>query len=337
MSDQQDNDKDGMEEILSALRAAGEATRLRLLFILSRGEFNVTELTYILDQSQPRISRHLKLMTEAGLLERHKEGSWVLFRAHEDGPAGQLARHIASLLPADGGAFRRDMERLGEIMEERARRAEEYFASVAGEWDAIRSLHVSERQVERAMLEMAGPGPFDFLIDVGTGTGRVLELFAPCAKHAEGVDSSRKMLAVARARLQRPGLNHLRLRSGDACEMPFDDESADMITIHQVLHYLPEPAAALAECARVLAPEGRLLVVDFAPHEQEFLREEHAHRRLGISTRDMTRWLTRAGLTLQEHQTMEPTREGGLAVSLWLAQKPPAADNENQPPPKGEK
>ncbi len=316
--------KGGMQEILTALRAAGEATRLRLLFILSHGEFNVTELTRILGQSQPRISRHLKLMSEAGLLERYKEGSWVLFRAHEEGPAGRLAREISRLLSAREPPLSDDLRKLRAILNERAERAMAYFASVAEEWDTIRSLHVSEAQVEEAMLEMAGPGPFRFLLDVGTGTGRVLELFAPRARHAVGVDSSREMLAVARARLEAAGLKQAQVRAADACALPLEDGLADFVTVHQVLHFLNDPAAAIAETARVMAAGGRLLVADFAPHDLEFLREEHAHRRLGVSRRDMERWLARAGLVLRRHRYLKPPDDGQarLTVSLWLAEKP---------------
>ncbi len=318
------DDKGGMEDILAALRAAGEATRLRLLAVLSHGELNVTELMQILGQSQPRISRHLKLMTEAGLLERHKEGSWVIFRRHEEGAAAALAGAIAGLLDADDPIFAQDLERLRQVQRARAKKAADYFASVAGQWDRIRSLHVSESQVEEAMKEMAGRGPFRFFVDVGTGTGRMLELFAPRAEHAVGVDSSREMLTVARARLEAAGLTHAQVRAGDALALPIEDGRADFVCMHQVLHFLGDPAAALGEIARVMARGGRLLVADFAPHELEFLREEHAHRRLGIAHEAMARWLNRAGLELSAHRYLEPPeslRDHGLTVSLWLARK----------------
>ncbi len=316
--------KGSMNEILNALRAAGEATRIRLLFILSHGEFNVTELTRILDQSQPRISRHLKLMTEAGLLERYKEGSWVLFRAHEEGAAGRLAREIPRLLSPDDDVLAADAEKLRAILDERAGKAARYFAGVAADWDKIRSLHVSEARVEEAMREMAGEGPWRFMLDAGTGTGRLLEIFAPYAGHAVGVDSSREMLAVARARLEAAGLKHAQARAGDVYDLPFEDGQADFVTMHQVLHFLDDPGAALAEISRVMAPGGRLLLADFAPHELEFLREEHAHRRLGIARDAMNRWLRKAGLREARHVYLEPPAgrgAQGLTVSLWLAEK----------------
>ncbi len=315
-----------LESGLQVLRAIAESTRLRLLCVLACGEFNVSELTQIMQQSQPRISRHLRLLTEAGLLERHKEGSWVLFRLREDGPAADLARDIIARLPEDDPVLAADRRRLEQVRRERAEAAAAYFAGIAGEWDNIRSLHVSEAQVETAMQEMAGPGPWDFYLDLGTGTGRILELFAPRARHALGVDTSLEMLAIARARLDAAGLQHAHVRRADIYDLPLDDDSVDFATMHQVLHYLDEPAAALFEVARVLRPGGRLLLVDFAPHELEFLREEHAHRRLGIATDSLARWVSRAGMAIREERTLPPPPEkatagAGLTVSLWRIEK----------------
>ena len=314
----------GLQDMLTALKAVAEATRLRLLFILSRGEFNVTELTHILEQSQPRLSRHLKLLTEAGLLERHREGSWVIFRLREDGPAGALARLIADRLDASDPTFAADLAKVNAILAQRRERAAAYFAAVAEEWDRIRSLHVAEDAVEAAMRDLVGKGPFRLMLDIGTGTGRMLELFAPLAEEAIGIDSSRAMLAVARGRLARPEFAHVKLRLAEATALPLADNVADLVTIHQVLHYLEHPGEAIREAARVLMPGGRLLMADFAPHELEFLREECAHRRLGISERDMRRWLYRADLRLVRRQLLEPPPslgEHGITVSLWLAEK----------------
>ena len=314
-----------MEGVLKALRAVAESTRLRLLHVLSRGEFNVSELTHILQQSQPRISRHLRLMTEAGLLERHKEGSWVLFRMREDGPAASLARTVTALLPQHDPVLAEDRARLEEVRRERAERAARYFAAAARDWDRIRSLHVSEERVEAAMRALAGEtGRFGFYVDLGTGTGRILELFAPLADQALGIDLSHEMLAIARARLDAAGLAHAQVRKADIYDIPLNDGVADFVTLHQVLHYLDDPAAALKEVARILKVNGRLLVVDFAPHELEFLREEHAHRRLGISDAALRRWLKQAGLSLiKTHMLPPPPERGdqGLTVSLWLASK----------------
>ncbi len=314
-----------MKEVLSALKAAAEATRLRLLFILMRGEFNVSELTHVMQQSQPRLSRHLRLLSEAGLLERYREGSWVIFRLREEGAAGELARAIAGRLDENDPVFRADLERARKILHQRRARAEAYFASVAEEWDRIRSLHVAEDQVEAAIDALVGKGPFNLFVDVGTGTGRMLELVAPRAREAVGIDASRAMLAVARGRLARPEFGHVKLRLADAAALPLEDDCADLVSIHQVLHYLEDPRGVIAEAARVLRPGGRLLVADFAPHDLEFLREECAHRRLGVAPRDMAGWLRQANLRLVREEKLAPPRqlgEKGLTVLLWLAEKP---------------
>ncbi|WP_137391369.1 ArsR/SmtB family transcription factor [Rhodoligotrophos defluvii] len=314
------------EQLLAALRAVAESSRLRLLFIISHGEFNVTELTQILGQSQPRVSRHLKLLVDARLIERHREGSWVLFRlADRDHPerdlGGALARMIADLLPADDPVLARDLARLEAVRAERAAAASAYFRAIAGEWDRIRSLHVSEQRVEDEMRRILGPEPVDTLLDIGTGTGRILELLAPQARQGIGIDMSREMLALARARLDAAGLKHCQIRQGDIYHLPYASGSIDVVTIHQVLHFLDEPERALAEAVRVLKPEGRLLVVDFAPHELEFLRETQAHRRLGISTQQFASWCHHLGLEHVEAKTLPPPPEieQGLTVTIWLA------------------
>ncbi|MGI9413955.1 MAG: ArsR/SmtB family transcription factor [Hyphomicrobiales bacterium] len=317
-----------LETLLSGLRAAGERTRLRLLFLLSHGELNVKELTKILGQSQPRISRHLKLLCEAGLLERYREGSWVLFRVGDTGVPGALTRLIVDLVPSDDAEIQRDLVRLEEIRKAREAAAAEYFKANAVAWDTIRSLHISEDEVERAMSGIVADGRVGTLLDLGTGTGRILELFADHCAQGIGIDSSHAMLAIARSNLERLGLTHCQVRHGDIFHLPYDNRSMDLITVHQVLHFLDDPARALQEAARVLCPGGRVLIVDFAPHELEFLREHHAHRRLGIDHGQMKGWLNKAGLRACKHQVLPPrgkTAEEGLTVSIWLAETVGAA------------
>lgn len=315
-----------MDELLAGLRAAGEGTRLRLLHLLSRGEFNVSELTKILGQSQPRVSRHLKLMTEAGLLERFKEGSWVLFRMRQEGRGAAIAAAIVKLIPLSDASVKRDLQRVQEVLRVRREQAEKFFGANAKNWDEIRSLHVSEEQVEQALVKLVGTDEIDHYLDIGTGTGAILELLAPRSKHAVGIDASREMLAIARSRLEDSDCKHAQVRHGDLFSLPMDSESVDLVTIHQVLHFLSDPAGALEEAARVLKQGGRMVIVDFAPHELEFLREEQAHRRLGISDEDIRRWCERAGLEVVEHESLAaPDGKGadgrGLTVSLWLARK----------------
>ena len=312
-------------QLLSGLKAAGESTRLRLLVLLSAGELNVKDLTRILGQSQPRISRHLKLLTEAGLIERFREGSWVFFRLASSGGSGELARAIVKSLDPDDPDLELDRARAEAVMRERAQAAQAYFREHASDWDAIRSLHVTEDEVEQAILEALGPGPFGTLVDLGTGTGRILELFAGRASRAVGVDINRDMLAYARAKLEAANLDHCQVRHGDLFSLSFADGEVDAVVLHQVLHYLDDPAGALREAARILAPGGRLLVVDFAPHELEFLRETHAHRRLGLEQGHVADWIASSGLKLGLQRDLKPgsgARDGKLTVSLWLASKP---------------
>ena len=314
-----------MDELLAGLKAVAEITRLRILFALSHGEMNVTELTQILEQSQPRVSRHLKLMAEAGLITRHKEGNWVLFRLREEGRGGALARSLVDMLPGHDNLLREDLSRLEHIRIQRQKQASAYFASNAAQWQKLRSLHVQEQEVESALLAMLGTANFDMVLDLGTGTGRILELLASRSAQAWGIDQSRDMLTVARANFEKAGLKNAQVRQADIYALPFADASADLISIHQVLHYLDDPQGAILEARRILQPGGKMIIVDFAPHELEELRTEHAHRRLGISAEQMAGFLARAGLILKEHRVMSPPRlktGAGLTVSLWLAELP---------------
>ena len=311
-------------QLLAGLKAAGESTRLRLLALLAAGELNVKDLTRILGQSQPRISRHLKLLAEAGLIERFREGSWVYFRLADRGARAGFARLVVEAIDPEDAIFERDRARAEAVKKERAEAAQAYFRAHAAEWDTIRALHLAEEQVEAAMLEAMGSGPFGQLVDLGTGTGRILELFAERARRGIGVDINRDMLAYARAKLERAGLSHCHVRQGDLYNVPVEDGSTDGVVLHQVLHFLDDPATALREAARLLAPGGRLLVVDFAPHELEFLRDEFAHQRLGIESAQLRQWLSDAGLDLAEHKALRPNVKHGpqkLTVSLWLARQ----------------
>jgi ArsR family transcriptional regulator len=324
-------------QALAALRGAGEATRLRILALLAGGELNVKDLTQILGQSQPRISRHLKLMADAGLIRRFREGSWVYFRLADQGAEAALARAIVENIDASDLTIARDRARADAVQQARAEMAQAYFKAHAGDWDKIRTLHVAEKDVEGAMDEALGEGPFDLFVDLGTGTGRILELFGRRANRALGFDINHAMLAYARMKLERAGLSHAQVRHGDLHNVPLPDGSADAVVLHQVLHFLDDPAAALAEAARLLAPGGKLLVVDFAPHELEFLREQSAHRRLGFAREQIGRLLESAGLKLERFRELKPAPSGGkLTVSLWLGSKPALASKKRKAGPKVE-
>src|SRR5262245_18978624 len=308
-----------LETAIAALKAAGEGTRLRVLSLLGEGELTVKDLTAILGQSQPRISRHLRLLTEAGLVDRHPEGAWVFYRLAEDAAARQLGRDLVLSVDREDPVLSRDRERLAEIKREHAAAARRYFAENAADWDTIRDLHVAEGEVERAMRDAVGERRFDSFLDLGTGTGRLLEPFAPLYRRGVGVDASTDMLAVARANLDRAGIGHAQVRLGDIYHLPFARDSFDLISVHQVLHFLDDPERALAEAARVLRPAGRLLIVDFAPHQLEFLRERHAHRRLGFARDAIRQWVEAPGLAFDRAVDLAGEGAGKLTVTLWLA------------------
>ncbi len=309
----------GMERLLANLRAAAEPTRLRILALCALGELSVSELTEILSQSQPRVSRHLRLLCDAGLIERHREGNWVFHRIGESGPDAAIARALVALVPADDPDHQRDLERLHAARRQRADAAEAYFRRNAGQWDEIRSLHVDEKEVERRLLALLPRRRLGTLLDVGTGTGRIVELMAPKVGRAIGIDQSREMLAVARDKFSRGRRANVALRQADMYRLPVEDSSVDVVTIHQVLHFADDPAAAVGEAARVLQPGGRLILVDFAPHELEHLRAEHAHRRLGFSDEEVSEWCRARGLV-----PAPPIHLAGspLTVALWTADKP---------------
>jgi ArsR family transcriptional regulator len=305
-----------ISELLAALRAVAEPTRLRLLVLCSRGELTVSELAQILGQSQPRVSRHLKLMCEAGLLDRFREGSWVFYRISAASTASTLARHLVDACGARDPTVALDLQRLAAIKRQRAERAAAYFSENAPHWDRIRSLYIDEREVEAALVDVITAAQPRDLLDIGTGTGRMLEILGPRVGQALGIDQSREMLAIARVNLERAGAANGTVRLGDMYQLPLPDASFDAVVIHQVLHYADRPAAAIGEAARVLRPNGVLAVVDFAPHLLEFLRGEHAHHRLGFADGEVADWCRAAGLApaAPVHLQGDP-----LTVVIWTA------------------
>lgn len=307
---------------LSILRAAAEETRLRILALLMAGELSVSDLTDILGQSQPRISRHLKLLVEAGLIERHREGAWAFFSLTERGAASRVLRPLLESLDRSDPRLLDDQTRLEAVRAQRSQAAQAFFSRQASDWDRVRSLHAPEEVVEAAILETLGSKINRAVLDLGTGTGRMLQLLAPYASRAVGLDASHAMLSVARANLAKAGLTRIELRQGDIYAPPFARDTFDLVIVHQVLHYLDDPARALREVARLLMPGGRILVVDFAPHNFEFLREAQAHRRLGFTSNQVAHWLDEAGLDGALVKNIASPKKGSdqLTVSLWLGQ-----------------
>jgi ubiquinone/menaquinone biosynthesis C-methylase UbiE/DNA-binding transcriptional ArsR family regulator len=300
------------------LQALADPTRLRILSLLRRMELSVGELAQLLDQSQPRVSRHVRILAAAGVVERRKEGSWVFLTiADEERAAPMFAfldgwtdRHSEDVFEADGA-------KLDRIRVERAEAASRYFASHAEVWDQIRSLHVAESEVEQAIGCVLDGQPLGRLVDIGTGTGRMIELFGRDANQAVGIDRSSEMLRLARVKLEAAGIPSS-LRQGDMYALPLDDGSADTVLLHQVLHYAHSPAEAISEAARVLTPGGRLLIVDFAAHGREELRTSDAHIRLGFDDDSMAAWFKAAGLVVERVKHLEG---GELTVTLWLGVK----------------
>lgn len=309
-----------MTELLDIFRALADPTRMRIMHLLGAMELSVGEVAQAVAQSQPRVSRHVKILAEAGLVDRRKEGNWVFLRI---GAAPACAKLMVlfdglSTSETEGLWLKADLARLAAIRADRVRAADEYFARHAGEWDAIRSLYVPEAQVEAAMAAILGDAAVQHLLDLGTGTGRMIQLFGAKAGRVSAIDRSPDMLRLARAKLPDESADKVDLMLGDFCDLPLADGSVDLVTAHQILHYTPSPESAIAEGARVLAENGRMLVVDFAPHDREELRTRDQHERLGFSDEQIRGWFEAAGLAMQDVGTLPG---GELTVKLWLGRR----------------
>ncbi len=318
------NAEESNENLLEQLKAVAESTRLRIIAALESCELTVTEICGVLDQTQPRVSRHLRLLTDAQLLRRHAEGTSAYYGLRHD---SDLLRAVAPLIDRSSPLLQRDLARLDAVRAVRADRAAEYFAQVAEEWDQLREVHSPTSEVEAAMLAAVTTPFVDSILDIGTGTGRILEVFADRTARGLGVDSSRQMLNVARARLDDDRLNHCSVRQSDIYNLDVPDSTQAVVILHHVLHFLSDPASALEVAAQKLAPGGTLLVVDFAAHELERLRTDHAHSHLGFPDKDVATWCRSVGLNLARNaiQHFPPAPESGdnaLAVTLWTATKP---------------
>jgi ubiquinone/menaquinone biosynthesis C-methylase UbiE/DNA-binding transcriptional ArsR family regulator len=307
-------------------RALADPTRLRIMRLLAHMELAVGELAQVLGQSQPRVSRHVRILCDAGLAERRKEGSWVFLKsAIAEGRAPPMAAATARLLALaedEDAAFAarcaEDRRHLAAIRAAREATAAAYFARHAGEWDSLRSLHSPDAPVEAALARALGRSSLGALLDVGTGTGRMAQLFAPRASHVTALDSSPEMLRIARARLQDLPADQVDLVQGDFMALPFEASQFDTVLFHQVLHYALAPELVLAEAGRVSRPGARIAVVDFAAHDREELRSQHAHARLGFSDEQMLSLLTDAGFTAEPSIAL-PGRP--LTVKIWTARR----------------
>ncbi|GJL95055.1 MAG: ArsR family transcriptional regulator [Hyphococcus sp.] len=317
-----------LDATLSVFRAIGEETRLRIMVLLSRGELTVSEITTILGQSQPRVSRHLKILADAGLADRHREGAWMFYRlgaqAQKDKSLAAVMDAVDLMTASEDRILIRDEERFTQSRVARSEQAAAYFQENANQWNRLRRLHLPERDIETRIVELAGEDKAELFVDLGTGTGRMLEIFADRYQSGIGYDLSHEMLAIARANLDDAGIANAQVRHGDLFTLPLETQSADIVCVHQVLHYLAEPEAAVKEAARLIKPGGRLIISDFAPHDLEFLRDEHAHRRLGFSDDEVRGWCAKSGLQLEKVETLSPSSgaDNKLTVKIWLCTAP---------------
>lgn len=311
-----------------AFRALADLTRLRIVRLVATMELAVGEIAQVLGQSQPRVSRHIAILCDAGLAERRREGSWIFLRA-ADPSKGTLAARLGQLLgaaeaddPEFGALCEGDRRKLAAIRAGRESQAQEYFAAHAGNWDELRRLHSGDAQVEEALAAALGAAPLGRVLDIGTGTGRMAELFAENAEHILALDKSPAMLRVARARLQHLGSDRIEMIHGDFTDLPLPAASVDTVLFHQVLHFAQDPAAALREAARVTRTGGRIAIVDFAAHQREELRERHAHARLGFADAQMQVLMKQSGFAPAEPIALD---EGELVVKIWIGTRRPAA------------
>ncbi|MBB3981283.1 ArsR family transcriptional regulator [Sphingobium fontiphilum] len=309
-----------MSAMLDIFRALADPTRLRIVCLLRAMELAVGEIAVVVGQSQPRVSRHVRILAEAGLVDRRKEGNWVFLRIARSDAAAALLDMFDRLPPSENEDLwqRADLARLAAVRNDRSRAAEAYFAQYAEQWDAIRSLHVAEADVEARMGAILGGQPVGRLLDIGTGTGRMIELFGPQADQVTAIDRSPDMLRLARAKLPADAGDKYALVMGDFMALPLAEESADTVVLHQVLHYAPAPEAVIAEAARVCGGGGRVLIADFAPHQREELRTRDQHARLGFADDQIERWFDAAGLDLERTDSL-PGQE--LTVKLWLGRR----------------
>ena len=307
-------------------RALADPTRLRILRLVDSMELAVGEVAQVLGQSHPRVSRHIGFLCDAGLTERRREGSWVFLRAQAaSGGETPFPARVRFLLaeaervdPDFAASCETDRRKLAKIRNHREEEAQTYFAAHAEDWDEVRRLHSSDETIEVELCRALGDAPVGRLLDIGTGTGRMAELFAERADHIVALDKSLAMLRVARARLQHLRADCVELVQGDFANLSFASASFDTVLFHQVLHFAQSPALALNEAARVVRPQGRIAIVDFAAHQHEELRERHAHARLGFSDEQMKNFLADAGFEPRDPDTLS---DGELAVNIWIAER----------------
>jgi ArsR family transcriptional regulator len=313
-----------MEKVVQTFKVLGHSERLRILALLSHGELTISELVQILEISQPRVTQYINSLEGAGIIERLKEGSWVFSRLRRGNAViSALVATALGALPNDHEILIADLERLQDVRAERAQKAEAFFASVANDRGQLGDEYLPRNDIELKMRELAGEGPFEYMVDLGTGTGRVLAVFADRAARGSGIDNNVDMLKVARHNLAAAGHKHLKVRQGDLLAAPLKTAAAQLVTLHQVLHYLEDPSEAIKEAARLLAPDGCLLIVDFESHKMDEFREIYAHRRLGFTDADMSHWASAYDLSLSGTESVKSQDPSRPNVKIWAFKRAP--------------
>ena len=307
-----------MDRHVLALKTLGHSERLRILALLSRGELTVSELVQILQLSQPRVTQYIISLETAGIIERLKEGSWVFSRIRRGNEAiSALVATTLATLPQNNPVMREDIKRLEDVRAERSKAAEAFFANVANDRSQLGGEYLPQEDIEAKIRELLGEGPFEYMVDLGTGTGRMLEVFSDRILRGSGIDNNTQMLKVARTKLAQ--LKHVAVRKGDLLATPLEDGVADLVSLHQVLHYLEDPSEAIKEASRLLGRAGLLLIVDYEDHDREEFREDYAHRRLGFADEDISGWLSVAGLRLTHIESIS-TQNDRPDVRIWVGQ-----------------
>ena len=301
---------------MQGLRAAAEPTRLRIIALCGHAELSVTELVMILGQTQPRVSRHLKLLVEGGLLQRNKEGNRAYYRLSTEAEGADLARMLNDLMPGEDEVHALDLSRLSSVKADRVRYAESFLDPYSQEIIELRGMWPPDEVIDKCILALLKDRSIQNLLDLGTGAGRILRTIAPFVVKGTGIDNSLEMLSIARARLDQEGIKNCQVRVGDMYRLPFKKNSFDLITINSLLRYADEPKKVIAEAARVLEKKGALLIVDLAAHDLSALRDEYGHSWLGFSEAEMVEMLSEENLTADRVKHIDGQK---LNVCIWLA------------------